>query len=88
MQILSTSQVCEVSGGFSEKTMLSVRGGVLGGTEGAVIGGILSVPLWSMAISYGGSALAIGCLALGMGAGTLVGAALGVCAGYTLYYCW
>ena len=84
MQELSFEQVVWVSGGMSEEMIISMKGGVLGGTEGAVIGGLLTMPYWSMAMSQGSSMLAIFCITAGIGAGSLLGGALGVCAGYGL----
>lgn len=83
MQTLSQEEVKYISAGVSDQVALSFRGGVLGGTEGAVIGGILCAPLWSMA---GGSSLGMLCLGVGVGVGSLLGGVLGLCAGYTVYY--
>lgn len=87
MQELSMTQIIYVSGGISDQMMISMKGGVFGSTEGAVIGGLLSMPYWSIAMGQGSSILAILCIAAGVGAGSLLGGALGLCTGYGLC-CW
>lgn len=88
MHLLSNAHSAWVCGGVSDQTMIVVKGSVLGGTEGAVIGGLFSMPFYAFAMGQGSSGLAILFIAAGVGAGSLLGGALGLCTGYGVCYWW
>jgi len=88
MHVLSHASSASVCGGVSDQTMIVVKGSVLGGTEGAVIGGLFSMPFYALAMGHGSNGLAMLFIAAGVGAGSLVGGALGLCTSYGLCYWW